>query len=305
MKKFKFLLCIPFLFSILILKGSVFAIEIAFDDFSDLSGFNLAGSAATIGNPVSFNEQNVLRLTDHFYQSGSAFLNSPVNLSGDLSFSTFFSFQITTDSSDYLPDEYWYDPAGDGLGADGITFTVHSASSIGVTAGGNLGYGYDPNICPDCEGIQPSVAIEYDTWSNGDVDNYSGNHVGIDFNGSVDSEGRLVNVSKKMNDGDIWYSWVDYDGANELLEVRLSQFIHRPDDALLSHSVVLADILKTSTAYIGFTSGTGAAEGDHDIRSFYFNDTYKPIEPVPEPNTLLLLGIGLIGLVGVRRKIVG
>ncbi|OGP50033.1 MAG: hypothetical protein A2Y79_01440 [Deltaproteobacteria bacterium RBG_13_43_22] len=53
---------------------------------------------------------------------------------------------------------------------------------------------------------------------------------------------------------------------------------------------------------VGFTSGTGADWGNHDIFSWEYRDNYNPIQ-TPEPTTMLLFGLGLLGLVGVRRKL--
>ena len=80
-----------------------------------------------------------------------------------------------------------------------------------------------------------------------------------------------------MNDRDVWTSWVDYDGANDVLEVRLAMNDTRPDDALLSFGVDLTSVLGSTDAFIGFTSGTGAAGGDHDILNWEFIDKFAPV----------------------------
>ncbi|HAG80650.1 MAG TPA: hypothetical protein DCL61_05650 [Cyanobacteria bacterium UBA12227] len=60
-------------------------------------------------------------------------------------------------------------------------------------------------------------------------------------------------------------------------------------------------------AYVGFTSGTGADYGNHDILSWEYRDTFDPIDPkpVPEPSaTVPLVGLGLmsLGFMYHRRK---
>lgn len=256
--------------------GSASATTLIYNDFSSVSGLQLNGNAAQAGN--------VLRVTPANYnQSGSAFSQTAISLASNVSFSSAFSFRITNSggSSD-----------GDGLGADGITFTVQTVSNTAGGGGGGIGY----------SGIPNSVAIEYDTWDNGSFGNDpNGNHVGIDLGGNIASVQTAV-VGTRMNDGNVWYSWVDYDGATNNLEVRLSQSSSRPAAAILTRNVDLAAALGTTSAYVGFTSGTGAAFGNHDILSWEFRDTFAPIGNVPEPASLALLGLGLFGLAAARKR---
>jgi len=105
-----------------------------------------------------------------------------------------------------------------------------------------------------------------------------------------------------MNNGAIWNAWVDYNGVTDLLEVRLSESSTRPASAILSMTRDLVTDLGTTNAFVGFSSGTGAAFANHDVLSWTFIDNYQPIGSVPEPATLALLGIGLAGLGFGRRK---
>ena len=275
--------------ALLLLIGPAHAVVIDYPDFSDLSAFTLNGATASInsGGPVFYNGQYVLRLTNALSQGGSAFLTGPIPLEDaggfEASFSTFFAFQISNPLGSSDPD---------GQGADGIVFVVQTQASNVGGVGGGIGY----------LGISPSVGVEFDTWDNGSQDGYNGNHVGIDLNGSVASVARY-NVTPRMNDGDIWYAWVDYDGPNDNLEVRLSLTSARPASPDLTYSVDLATVLGTPDSYVGFTSGTGAAGGWHDIRQWVFISTYAPIDPlIPEPGTLALLAGGLCALVARRRR---
>ena len=239
--------------------GNPGGLTICYEDFSDLSDMMLNAATAGIANPVNFNGQNVLRLTDNLNQSGSAFLTDEVDLDNDASFSTFFTFQIT-------------DPQGciddDGMGADGIVFVVQTVSNTAGGFGQGIGYAGIPN----------SVGIEFDTWNNGNQDANNGNHIGINLNGDVNSVVRL-NIPTRMNNGNIWSAWVDYNGATDELEVRLREggAVARPANADLSLITDLASVLGQTDAFVGFTSGTGCAGGDHDIRSWALNNSFNPI----------------------------
>lgn len=227
-------------------------IVINFSNFSNCAKLQLNGSAACV--------TNVLRVTPAVLsRSGSAFLRTVVPLGLGNSFSTSFSFRITDSggSSD-----------ADGLGADGLTFTVQPNAATAGGGGGGIGYSGVPN----------SVAVEFDTFNNGaGAGDPDGNHVGIDVNGSVSSVS-TASVATRMNDGAIWYAWIDYNGS--VLEVRLSPVNTRPAAPTLSHAVNLFSVLGTAQVYVGFTSGTGAAFGNHDVLSWQFDDSFNPLAAV-------------------------
>jgi hypothetical protein len=146
---------------------------------------------------------------------------------------------------------------------------VFVAQTVANTAGGiGGGIGY--------LGLANSVGVEFDTWDNGAQDGSNGNHIGINLAGSVDSVVRQ-NIATRMNNGAVWYAWVDYDGASDALEVRLAQTNARPAAANITHTVDLVGVLGQPDAFVGFTSGTGSAGGDHDIRSWTFINEYNPI----------------------------
>lgn len=229
------------------------AIVINLPDFSNCSTLQVNGNAACVGG--------VLRATPALVgQAGSAFSQTQITLGPGNTFSTFFSFQITSNGGGV---------DSDGPGADGITFTVQPVSSTAGGAGGGIGY----------LGIPNSVAIEFDTWNNGfGAGDPDGNHVGVDLNGSVASV-VTASIPTRLNDGAIWYAWVDYNGA--VLELRLSQSSARPAAPTLAHAVNLATVIGTSQAFVGFTSGTGAAFATHDIRSWIFDNTFNPVGGTP------------------------
>ncbi len=272
-----------FLVTCSILSAS--ATTITFNDFSDTSLLTLSGNAATTTTAA---DGTVLRLTPALAgQSGSAFSSATINAA---TFSTFFQFRITG------PGGTLFD--GNTInGADGLVFVVQSVSADLGGAGEGIGYA----------GITNSVGVEFDTWHNSAYRDPSSNHIGIDTYGNVTSLA-TVNVgddtirAEGFDNGNIWSSWVDYDGTT--LEVRLSDNGIRPNDVILSYNLDIASILGVNDAYVGFTSGTGADWGNHDILSWEYRDEYNPVVPgpVPEPSSLFLLGGGLAGLAWCKRK---
>ncbi len=266
----------------LCLGPSAKAATIVYPDFSSLAGLQLNGSAATIGNPVTTGDGKVLRLTDNLSQSGSAFSTTPITLLNQNSFSSYFSFRISNPIG--ISDS-------DGQGADGIVFVVQTVANNVGGIGGGIGY----------QGIPYSVGIEFDTWDNGAWDDNNGNHLGINTGGVINSVVQTP-IAPRMNDGNRWYSWVDYDGATDLLEVRLSQANVRPISATLSYTVDLVTVLGSPNAYVGFTSGTGGAGGRHDIINWEFRDTYNPISTPESASTVSLLLAAFSGLTFLSRR---
>ncbi|HEX2854405.1 MAG TPA: PEP-CTERM sorting domain-containing protein [Opitutaceae bacterium] len=261
--------------------------QITISDFSTVApgSLQLNGNASIAGS--------ALRLTPAtFSQAGSAFSTSSVTLAANVSFSSFFTFKIS--GSGGISD-------GDGTGADGLVFVVQTNANNVGGIGGGIGY----------LGVPNSLGVEFDTWDNGTgFGDPNGNHVNFDFGGTFSSSANAALIPTRMNNDSVWSAWVDYDGTTNMLELRLVESsLVRPASALLSANVNLAAVLGSVNAFVGFTSGTGAAYGNHDILSWEFRDTFSPIVTppgaggaVPEPSTYGLMGAaGLIAISLYRR----
>jgi len=271
--------------ALVIFASRSFGASLIFPDFSSTAGLQLNGNAAQVGN--------VLRVAPaSAFASGSVFSSSAVTLNSQVSFSTFFSFRVSANGG--IGDE-------DGIGADGLAFVVQTNSSTVGSAGGGIGYG----------GVGNSVAVEFDTFNNGPSDDNNGNHIGIGFNGNLDSNPQFnlptgVGFADRLNNGNVRYAWVDYAGLTDQLEVRFSDTPTRPLLPILTTTTDLTTVLGSSNAFVGFTSATGSAFSNHDILSWEFRDTFSPvIQPptagVPEAgHSFVLMLLALCGLAMVR-----
>jgi len=255
------------------------AASIVYPDFSSVAGLQLNGAAA---QAVDGSARNVLRLTPSASgQAGSAFSTNTITLAPNVSFSTFFQFNLNRSGG--IGD-------ADGAGADGIVFVVQTVANNVGTAGGGIGY----------LGIPSSVGVEFDTFDNaGFANDPNGNHVGINIGGAFN--GPTAIYGPKLNNGNDYFGWVDYDGTTNVIEVRVNTSTIRPGAALLSRTVDIATALGSQDVFVGFTSGTGAGFNNHDIIQWEFRDTFDPIDPVPAPAALALFGLGLVG-VALRRR---
>jgi len=266
------------------------AVVINYNDFSSTAGLQLNGSAAAA---IDDDGRNVLRLTPSAAgQGGSAFSQTQVILANQASFSTVFSFRLTN-------------PGGinqNGPGADGLVFVVQNVANNVGGVGGGLGYA----------GIPTSVGVEFDSFQNNDIND---NHVGIDINGDVTSTAaNAVSLDPlgKLDQTDgidrIWYSWVDYNGLTDLLEVRVANALvnapapARPAAAIISAVIDIPTILGDTDAFVGFTAATGSAFNNHDILSWGFRGDFDPFPNptpnVPESDVRTVAMLAILGLFG-------
>jgi len=217
--------------------------------FGATSGLTVNGSAKIFtgpgGGPV------ILLTPAQQSQAGSVFTTKSIVFDSTYTFATFFQFKMT-------------DPGYYGA-SDGMTFVLQTegASALGAN-GGDLGYA----------GITPSVAVEFDTWQNPfDIND---NHVAVLTDGQLNdldpqTPYGVTNCQPTggfgcMNDGDVWYVWIDYDGTT--LHVALADNTDVRPANLINYAIDIPSILGGSSAYIGFTAGTGAGSENHYVMNF-------------------------------------
>jgi len=278
--------------AITVAPAAAHATTVTFPNFADTTGLTLVGSTAT----AVTGDGTVLRLTPAVDgESGAAYSTTPITLGAKDTFSTTFQFRIT-------------DPGGIAP-ADGITFVL-AASPTGLgTGGGDLGYGGVPN----------SVAVEFDTFDNGGADGDSSNHVAIDVGGHIDDgtalgDADLTNLygvsscgfgfSKGcLSNGDLWTATIGYNGADLTVKV-FDPAEGTTFTAISAVALPVATDLGTSSAFAGFTAGTGAGNENQDIVNWSFSNTLS-LAGVPEPATwaMMLMGFGGMGAaMRTRRK---
>jgi hypothetical protein len=231
--------------------------------------------------PPPANVAAVLRLTQNAtFTSGSAWFNTAQPVAG--SFSTTFTFQLSG-ASDYV--------------ADGFAFVIQN-SSAGTSAldpdngadGCSLGFGDAPDgTCTSTAGgITNSLAVEFDTYQNGDIGDPNANHVAIQscgmsansvegppFGGSCQkADNTLVNLLDPrghpltLADGYVHTVTITYSGpGTTLLDVILDGNDLFPGGVVFN----MASIgLSSGNAYVGFTAATGGGDDNQDILSWTF-----------------------------------
>ncbi len=201
------------------------------------AGLQLNGSAAVNGTR--------LQLTGGTYQAGSAFATSVVSVQA---FTNDFTFQLSNPTS------------------DGIMFVLQNqgANALGAV-GQDLGYGSGSS------GIQKSAGIKFDLYNNSGE---GSNSTGLFANGTrpTTPSTDLTPSGVNLHSGDVFHVHVTYDGTT--LTVLITDTVTGAN-AIQSYPVNLPSVLGATTAYAGFTSGTGTTPAPQNILSW----TYSPGAP--------------------------
>ncbi|KAJ4702729.1 Lectin-receptor kinase [Melia azedarach] len=217
---------------------------------------------------ASIRSNGLLQLTtsDAKEIKGNAFYPFPIKFNASssrfLSFSTTFVFAIV----------------GGELDASGMAFVISPSTDFSEAfADSFLGIFNLSNVGLATNHI---LAIELDIAQSIEFKDIDGNHVGIDMNSMIsnvstpaayfsDVEGKWKSLFLKS--GKPMQIWIDYNGAEKLLNVTLAPItIPRPRRPLLSATVDLSQIL-LNTMYLGFSASTGKLASDQYILGWSFN----------------------------------
>ncbi|KAJ3683948.1 hypothetical protein LUZ61_013112 [Rhynchospora tenuis] len=267
--------------------------------------FSFTGFQASGHNNLSLNGAShvqptgILRLTTEasrlighaFYPEPLLFANSTTG--SILSFSTAFAFAIV--------------PEYPKLGGHGLSFVVSRTKDLrGALPSQYLGL---LNASDVGNLTNHLFAVEFDTVQDFEFGDINDNHVGVDINSLVSNTSavasyydhgeygtRLVDVNLKS--GDTIQAWVDYDGADKMLNVTISPFSTKPQTPLISFHVDLSPILE-NTMYVGFSASTGLLASSHYLMGWNFkmNGVAQSLDlsslpSLPQPkkkNTTLIL----------------
>jgi len=141
--------------------------------------------------------------------------------------------------------------------ADGMTFTIQGkgVGALGASGGG-LGY----------SGITNSIAIKFDIFSNSGEGSDS---TGLYINGAVPTVPAINLSSTGVNflSGDVMRAQLIYDGTN--LTVTITDTVTNAS-VVEVYTVNIPSIIGASTAYVGFTGGTGGQTATQNVTSWTF-----------------------------------
>jgi hypothetical protein len=227
------------------------------------TGFT-AGAMVMNGNALL--NGSILELTDgNQFEASSAWYATRVNIQN---FVTDFTFQVTP-----------------GTTADGFTFALqaNSTAALGV-AGGPLGYGLDS--ATNTGGIPNSVAVKFDLYSN--------------FGEGIDSTGLYINGASPtipfvdmtgsgidLHSGDVFAVHMVYDGTSLVMTIT-----DTVTNAVFTHTwtIDIPTTIGATTAYAGFTGGTGGITATQNILTWTMGPTpvvgFAPASPIDFPDTV-------------------
>ena len=186
-----------------------------------------------------------------FNQKGGAWSKTKVNLNN--------SFELRFNI--YLGNR-------DANGADGLAFVMQNQS---LTPFGNTGEGLG------YETIKPSIAVEFDTWQNGNE--MSADHIAIDTMGNVGQAAlgpvQASAISTNIEDGQSHFVRITWDKPSSTLQVYFDNSLR----LTYTKDLINQFFKGNPNVFFGFTASTGGATNLHqvcDVRFYSFGDNLSP-----------------------------
>lgn len=179
-------------------------------------------------------------------------------------------------------------------GADGFAFVIHTwgTGAIG-NGGGQIGYATD--LDGDPLGIPYSLAIEFDTYKNDQLNDPDGNHISVHnagqyYNSADEADGSsLARINSaalgiNMKDGAIHNVRIEYAGTN------MKVFVDDFTTPKLDFTVNLDNILYSGSeeATVGFTAGAASESEDHEILNWSFVSNNPDVCPIGVTSAICL-----------------
>jgi len=237
-------------------------------NFSSVAGINYSNGFGFDGMVLNGNaapNNTRLRLTDGGpSEAATAWYSAQMPTQA---YVTDFSFQLTNPN------------------ADGITFTMQNA---GLTALGGAGgwLGYAP--------IASSIAVKFDLYNN---DGEGIDSTGLYVNGATPYVPALDMTSSGVNlhSGDVFNVHMVYDGST--LSMQITDAVTQQSFAA-NWPINIPQTIGSSTAYAGFTGGTGGDTATQEILSWSF----MPLTGVNYPNGFSSGGMVLNGNAGINNS---
>jgi hypothetical protein len=206
------------------------------------AGFSSTGLAR---NGAAVLSGTRLRLTDGGgSEAGSGFYGTPLNIQA---FTTDFSFQLTNPN------------------ADGMAFVIQNSGSTALgPSGGGLGYG--PDTSGGIGGIPSSLAVKFDLYDNAGEGT---NSTGLYTNGaSPTTPATTLGGNVNLHSGDVFNVHITYDGTT--LTMTITDASTPADTFTTSWAVNIPGTVGSSTAFAGFTGGTGGETATQDLLTWTF-----------------------------------
>jgi trehalose utilization protein len=206
--------------------------------FAGATGLNLNGGARISGAQLQLSDGNP-------YEARSAFYNTPVNVN---QFTTTFDFQISPGPNT----------------ADGFTFTIQNNSRTAVGgSGGALGYSSSSPIT-----FPNSLAVKFDLYDNaGEGSDSTG--VYTDGAAPILPADDLTSSGVDLHSGDPMAATIAYSESSQALSLTITDLASRAQFTK-TYAEDLTAALGSSTAYVGFTAGTGGLSATQTIQRWIF-----------------------------------